>query len=150
MAIKKAKDVIVVKEEAAKVVAEAAKKAETVEKKAEKAVAKEAKAEKKPAEKKVAAAAKKVVKKAETAAAAVAKKAEKAVKKESAPKAEKATVILQFAGKDTKMTDVLEAAKKAYKAGNKEAIKSIVLYVKPEDNAAYYVVNDTVTGKIDL
>ena len=147
MAIKKAKDVII-KDEAAKVVAEAAKKAETVEKKVEKA-AKEVKAEK-PAEKKVAAAAKKVVKKAETAAAAVAKKAEKAVKKESTPKAEKATVILQFAGKDTKMTDVLEAAKKAYKAGNKEAIKSIVLYVKPEDNAAYYVVNDTVTGKIEL
>lgn len=147
MAIKKAKDVII-KDEAAKVVAEAAKKAETVEKKVEKA-AKEVKAEK-PAEKKVAAVAKKVVKKAETAAAAVAKKAEKAVKKESAPKAEKATVILQFAGKDTKMTDVLEAAKKAYKADNKEAIKSIVLYVKPEDNAAYYVVNDTVTGKIEL
>ena len=48
------------------------------------------------------------------------------------------------------MKDVLEAAKKAYAASNKAAIKDITLYVKPEDNAAYYVVNGDVTGKIEL
>ncbi|MGN0316606.1 MAG: DUF6465 family protein [Lachnospira sp.] len=29
-------------------------------------------------------------------------------------------------------------------------VKSLKLYIKPEDNACYYVVNDTVEGKVDL
>lgn len=31
-----------------------------------------------------------------------------------------------------------------------EDIKSINIYVKPEEFAAYYVINDDATGKIDL
>ena len=33
---------------------------------------------------------------------------------------------------------------------NASEMKSVVLYLKPEDNAAYYVINDEVSGKIDL
>jgi hypothetical protein len=29
-------------------------------------------------------------------------------------------------------------------------LQTINLYLKPEDNAAYYVLNDTFMGKIDL
>ena len=31
-----------------------------------------------------------------------------------------------------------------------EAIKSLKIYVKPEDGAAYYVVNDGEGGKVEL
>ena len=145
MAIKKMKDVVEIKADVAaveKAVKETAKKAE----KAEKAVVKaaEKKAEK-PAEKKAVKAAKKVVKKAEDAVATVAKKATKAVAKDA-----KAEVVLQFAGNEIKMVDVLDAAKKDFAANNKVALKTITLYVKPEDGAAYYVANGDITGKVNL
>ena len=145
MAIKKMKDVVEIKADAAaveKAVKETAKKAE----KAEKAVVKAAeKKTEKPAEKKAVKAAKKVVKKAEDAVATVAKKATKAVAKEA-----KAEVVLQFAGNEIKMVDVLDAAKKDFAANNKVALKTITLYVKPEDGAAYYVANGDITGKVNL
>ena len=145
MAIKKMKDVVEIKADAAaveKAVKETAKKAE----KAEKAVVKaaEKKAEK-PAEKKAVKAAKKVVQKAEVAVATVAKKATKTVAKEA-----KAEVVLQFAGNEIKMVDVLDAAKKDFAANNKVVLKTITLYVKPEDGAAYYVANGDITGKVNL
>ena len=42
-------------------------------------------------------------------------------------------------------------ATKAFKKGNRGVdIKTIKVYVKPEENAAYYVVNEDLGGKIDL
>ena len=32
----------------------------------------------------------------------------------------------------------------------RKAIKDIKVYIKPEDHAAYYVVNNEYAGKIDL
>lgn len=59
--------------------------------------------------------------------------------------------ILQFGGQDIPMTDLEEKAKAEYKkAGNKGAITELKIYVKPRDNAAYFVVNGTFSGKIDL
>lgn len=88
-------------------------------------------------------------------AAAPKKEAAPAAKKEAAPKkpaapkkaaAKKeaeANVYVQFAGKEILAKDILDAAKKAYvAAGNKETdIKTIDIYVKPENSEAYYVVN---------
>ena len=34
--------------------------------------------------------------------------------------------------------------------GDVEAMKKLSVYVKPEENAAYYVVDDKVQGRIDL
>ncbi len=144
MATKK-KEVVEVKKE----VAAAEAVAKETEKKAEKVVEKAAKAEKAPAEKKVAAAAKKVVKKAEKAVDTAAKKVAKTVKKAETKDA-KAEVVLQFAGAEFKMAAVLEAAKKDYAANNTAALKTITLYVKPEDGAAYYVANGDITGKVNL
>ncbi len=80
-----------------------------------------------------------------------------AVKKEAAPKTEKAptkrtaakkadakqaNVYIQFAGQEVAAKDILEAAKKAFAEANEGvAIETIELYVKPEEGAAYYVVN---------
>ena len=44
----------------------------------------------------------------------------------------------------TRMDDVSDVLKKA------EELKSLKVYVKPEEFTAYYVINDDVTGSIDL
>lgn len=86
--------------------------------------------------------------KAESAKAAEAKKEEApkkapAAKKAPAKKVEpKASVIIEYAGNQIVAKDVLAAATKAFKASNKGVtIKTIEVYVKPEENVAYYVVN---------
>ena len=86
-------------------------------------------------------------------AAADAAKVEKAeAVKEAAPKAEKKAaakketgdkVVLQYNGKDIEMKAVVEACKADYKAKGHRSAANVVVYVKPEDNAAYY----TVAGK---
>ena len=50
------------------------------------------------------------------------------------------------------MEDAIARVKEAWVAeGNKEtALKEIALYVKPEENAIYYVVNGDVTGKVEF
>ena len=55
----------------------------------------------------------------------------------------KTSVVVQFAGKEVAEKDLIAAVKKAYtKKGNKVGdIKTIEIYVKPEECAAYYVVN---------
>ena len=90
-------------------------------------------AEKKPAKK---AAAKKT-----TDAKAEAKKVEK-----------KDEVFVQFAGEEFVVEDVMEKAKAAYVAEGHRAcaIKSVRLYIKPEEKKAYYVINDKAAGSIEL
>lgn len=90
-------------------------------------------------------------KKTEEQMAIAAQAPKAAAKKTSAKKAEpKTNVVVEFYGRQIITKDVVAACEAAYKAENKEAVKSIDVYVKPEDNAAYYVVNATVSGKIDL
>ena len=64
-------------------------------------------------------------------------------KKAPAKKADpKACVVIEFSGKQIVAKDVLDKAVKAYEADHKGAeIKTIEVYVKPEENVAYYVVN---------
>lgn len=72
-----------------------------------------------------------------------------AAKKAAAPKAD---VILEFHSYSVEMSKVQEAVKADYiAAGNKATgFKNVKIYVKPEDNAAYYVVNDQFSGRVDL
>lgn len=71
------------------------------------------------------------------------KEAKKAPAKRAAAKDIKTSVVVQFAGKEVTEKELIAAVKKAYtKKGNKVGdIKTIEIYVKPEENAAYYVVN---------
>lgn len=103
----------------------------------------EVKAEAKKAEPKKEVAKKETVKK-ETVKKAPAKKA--ATTKEVEP-----TVVVQFAGQEVAMATVIENVKKAFEAeGNKvSSIKEMQIYVKPEEYAAYYVING-VSGRINL
>lgn len=126
-----------VKAEAKEVVA---KKAETVVKKAEETV-KKAEETAKKAETTVKAAAKTTAKKA------AAKKTAKAEKKELVPE-----VFVQFDGNEDVVANVIERAKEAFTADGHRAssIKSLKVYLKPEEYAAYYVINDTYAGKVNL
>ncbi len=122
--VKKAEEVKEVKAPAVeeKVVAEAAPVAEKVV------------AEKKPGRKPGS-------KNKSTAAKTEAKKVEK-----------KDEVFVQFAGEEFVVEEVMEKAKAAYVAeGHRaSAIKSVRLYIKPEERKAYYVINDKAAGSIDL
>ncbi len=99
-------------------------------------------AEKKPDEKKA-------VRKPAAKKAAPAKNT--AAKKAPAKKAEpKVTVKVQFSGNEYDIDEITKNVAKAYKGSVKGAVKSVDIYVKPEDGAVYYVVNSEVSDKIDL
>ncbi|HBA63664.1 MAG TPA: hypothetical protein DCZ20_07395 [Lachnospiraceae bacterium] len=76
----------------------------------------------------------------------------KKVKKATAKKEIKTKIMVQYQGKEMDTKDLIAAVKKEWtKAKNKVGdIKSMDLYVKPEENAAYYVVNGDFTGKVEF
>ena len=76
--------------------------------------------------------------------------AEKAVKK--APEKDTAKIFIEFGGNKFAADEIVEKCKAAYKADNsRKQVRSIEVYVKPEDNKAYYVVNGKADGLyIDL
>ena len=74
-----------------------------------------------------------------------------AAKKATAKKAEpKVTVKVQFAGNEYDIDQITKNVAKAYKGSVKGAVKSVEIYIKPEDGAVYYVVDSENTGKVDL
>ena len=102
---------------------------------------KKAAAKKAPAEKK--AAAKKAPAEKKVAAAKAPAEKKTAAKKPAAKKAEPVIkTILQVEGKDFDLSTVAVDALKKYKSTHKrKVVEEFVVYVKPEDNAAYYTVN---------
>ena len=146
-----------VKKATAKVVAKAAPAAKAAEEKkpevkaaapvkeAEvKKAAPAAKAEKKAPAKK--APAKKTAEK--KAVAPAAKTAEKKAPVKKAAKVEE-TVNFQFSGKSYTPDDLMKIFKDVWKYdmnGREEDIKNVELYVKPEENTTYFVVNGSITG----
>ncbi len=95
----------------------------------------------------------KTVKAAEEKAEETVKAASAAVKKAPVNKAVKETIYLQYMGKEINKDDIIAQIKKIWTDElNKKAsdLKEITLYLKTDDNAAYYVINGEVTGKIAL
>ena len=156
--------------ETVKVETKAAEKTTAAEKEALKEVAKEvvketaaaeeapAKAEEKPAAK--AAKTTRTAKKTTTKKAAAPKKpaaakkpAEKKAPAKAAKKEAEQEMILQFGGREIKEKDLYERIQQIWIEGygkKAEELKSLKVYVKPEEFTAYYVINDDVTGSIDL
>lgn len=145
-----------VKKTTAKVVAKAAPAVKAAE---EKKPEVKAAAPVKEAEAKKAAPAAKAEKKA-SAKKAPAKKAE--VKKAAAPAAKEEkkapvkkaakveeTVNFQFSGKSYTPDDLMKIFRDVWKYdmnGREEDIRNVELYVKPEENTTYFVVNGSITG----
>ena len=137
------------------------KTASKAEKPVEVSKAAEPKAEKSAASAKTEKAAAAAKAKAEKAAAVAAAKAEKPAAAAKA-KAEKTTarkrtvgarktaapevkLYVQYQGKQISQEEAVEAVKAAWTG---ETIKTLELYVKPEDGAVYYVINGSETGKV--
>lgn len=120
----------------------------------------EVKAEKPVAAKKETAAeetAKKETAKKETVKKEVVKK--EAVKKAPAKKAPakkaelKAEVTVQYADKSYSQEDLVKIAKDVWKYDLKQKVadlESVELYVKPEENTVYYVMNKKFTGSFNI
>ena len=58
-------------------------------------------------------------------------------------------VYIQYGDKEIECDDLVERAKADFRANNKGGIRSCKLYVKPEENAVYYVISGK-EGKIDI
>ena len=64
---------------------------------------------------------------------------------------ETTTVFVQYAGLESEVGSLTKAALADFKASHKNAdVTSLNLYIKPEDRAAYYVINGEFTGKVEL
>ena len=144
-----AKEAEVKKEEVKEAAPAAAEvKAPVKEEAPKKAPAKKAAAEKKAPVKK--AAEKKAPAKAAEEKKAPAKKT--AEKKAPAKKAEakvQESVHFQFSGKSYTNDDLLKICRDVWKYdlnGKEEDLKTVELYVKPEENTTYYVINGNITG----
>ena len=106
--------------------------------------------------------------KAEEKEAAKKEAAPKAAKKEAAPKAakketakrttvkkadQKTILHVQFSGKSYAQEDLVKIAQDVWKYDLKQKVRelaSIELYVKPEENKVYYVMNQEFTGSFDI
>ena len=97
---------------------------------------------KKPAAKKTAAAKKPATKAKENAIPAA-----KTAKAATAPKE---TVKIQFGADEYDFAEIKKAVEADYKSKVKGRIKTVEIYIKPENKAVYYVVNGDFNDKIDL
>lgn len=88
---------------------------------------------------------------AKTVAKAVTKTATKTVKK-AAKKDIKVKAFVEYYGKQVEEKDIIARVKKAWtKSGKKVGdIKEMDLYIKPEEDAVYYVINGTETGAVEF
>ena len=90
-------------------------------------------------------------KKATEAAEAAVKAVESTAKKAAAAVKKTEDVFVQYGEKEVKVAEIVDTAKAAFKEANgRKAIKTVEVYVKPEESAAYYVINSEFTGKVDL
>ena len=58
-------------------------------------------------------------------------------------------LVLQYQGAEVDTAALIEAAKREFKSQHKRTlITSLQMYLKPEENTAYYVINGSITGAI--
>ena len=86
---------------------------------------------------------------------AVEEKAVEAVEKKAVKKTTKSAaiqVIYQFEGREVTEKELITKVKEIWTSkGNKiKDITSLNIYIKPEEEMAYYVINDVENGKIEL
>ncbi len=64
----------------------------------------------------------------------------------------KTNVTVEYAGNQYEERTILSGIKDAWVAAGKKVkdIKELSVYIKPEEGAAYYVINDKESGKVAL
>ena len=74
-----------------------------------------------------------------------------AAEKVTKPRIPTPEIVVQYSGTDIGTSALTDAAVAQFRAVKKRAaIKDIKLYIKPEENAAYFVINGDFTGKVDF
>ena len=82
----------------------------------------------------------------------------KAAEKKTAPKAAAKKAVesvlhIQYAGRSYSQEDLLKIARDVWKYDLKRKVgelESVEMYVKPEENKVYYVMNGEVSGCFDI
>ena len=71
-------------------------------------------------------------------------------KKTTAKKEIKVSAFVEYFGKQVEEKDMIARVKKAWTSSGKKIgdIKTMELYIKPEESAVYYVINGTETGAV--
>lgn len=60
-------------------------------------------------------------------------------------------VFVQYQGGEISVDEVTEAVKNSFREEKKRTpVTSLKMYVKPEDRAVYYVINEKFEGKLEL
>ena len=73
----------------------------------------------------------------------------KSAAEKTAPSAD--SVFVQYQNTETDVNALLEQARASFRETKKRTkITELKLYVKPEERAAYYVINGTFEGKLDF
>ena len=65
----------------------------------------------------------------------------------------KTSIVVQSSGREITDKEIIASVKKAWteETGKKVGdMETLTVYVKAEEAAAYYVVNDTETGKVEF
>ena len=62
----------------------------------------------------------------------------------------KETVKVQFGGEEFDFANIKKSVEADYKSKFKGKVKTIEIYIKPEDKAAYYVINGDFSDKVEL
>ena len=76
-----------------------------------------------------------------------------AAKKGASKTTAKCEMYLQFAGKEYSEKELMKKVKEVWTKELKHKVgelKDVKLYLKPEESAAYYVINKDTTGRIEL
>lgn len=95
--------------------------------------------------------ARKAVKAAEEAAKDAVEDGVKAVEKISRPRIPTPDIFVQYSGDEVNTAALVDAAIVQFRAVKKRArITDLKLYIKPEEKAAYYVINGEFSGKVDF
>ena len=71
---------------------------------------------------------------------------------ETKKEAKQRKAFVEYYGKQVEEKDIIARVKKAWTRSGKKVgdIKEMDLYIKPEENAVYYVINGTETGAVEF
>lgn len=81
---------------------------------------------------------------------APAKEAAAKPKAAAKPASPKETVKVQFGGDEYDFAEIKKAIEADYKSKFKGKVKTVEIYIKPEDKAVYYVINSDFSDKVAL
>ncbi|SER42755.1 DUF6465 family protein [Lachnobacterium bovis] len=83
---------------------------------------------------------------------ATSKTTAKTTSKASKAKSVEAALVVQYQDCEVNVEEIKESVKSQFisEGHDEKEIENVAIYVKPEDNSAYYVINEEFNGRVDL